>query len=85
MNSQKLKQIANADIKDSSKIMYIKLALLGDTKVSYSNKQLVDVIGMTILTIKKALTELEDAGLITRQTHYSSTNKSIIGRTINLK
>lgn len=84
MNIQKLKQIVNADIKDSTKTVYLKLLLTGDPKICYSNKQMVELLGVTKQTVIAALNELEEAKFITRELHYSE-NNYILGRTITLK
>jgi DNA-binding MarR family transcriptional regulator len=85
MNTQKLKQLVNSNIKDSSKLVYVKLSLTGDTKFCHSNKDFSEFLGITKMTVISALDELEQSGWITRETHYRANGKSILGRTINLK
>jgi DNA-binding MarR family transcriptional regulator len=85
MNTQKLKQLVNADIKDSSKLVYVKLSLTGDTKFCHSNKDFSQFLGITKMTVISALDELEQSGWITRETHYRAGGNSIMGRTVTLK
>jgi DNA-binding MarR family transcriptional regulator len=84
MNTQKLKQLIYSQIKDSTKTVYLKLLLTGDHKICYSNKQMVELLGVTKQTVIAALNELEAANLITRELHYTA-NGYILGRTITLK
>lgn len=85
MNTLKLKQLLNADIKDCSRTFYLHLITMGDTKIGYSNNQLADSIGISKRTVSRALAELQETGLITTQIHYAADGKTVLGRTITLK
>lgn len=84
MTTQKLKKLVYTSIKDSTKTVYLKLLLTGDPKICYSNKQMVELLGVTKQTVIAALNELEAANLITRELHYN-VNGYILGRTVTLK